>query len=114
MPITVILVDADTIDLTVNYVEPTQSSDGTPLTDLASTTVEMSEDGIAWVQLEVVPASQPGGGGNQDKAYPGRNISNMTPKIYVRVFATDLNNNAGVPDQREFDLDRLAPAAPTL
>ena len=55
-------VSASKPSLTISYTEPTTSADGSPLTDLASTTIYY-DVGQGFIKAKAVPATRPEGGG---------------------------------------------------
>jgi hypothetical protein len=105
-----IIVDANTVSVVATFTEPSQQSDGSPLTNLAFCSVVDMTDNIT----TKVTASSPNGGGKMSVTIP-LTAADGTSKVFsFEMNATDLKGStskfsAVVP----FTVNRLAPMAPS-
>lgn len=79
--------------ITVNYTEPTVGTDGTPLQNLAKTTIYVDAGGGPMI-AKVVPATKPGGGGKILQQVT-LTVRDPEKEVSVCVTATDTENREG-------------------
>lgn len=100
--------------LTVTYTEPTQNVDGSPLTDLAKTTVYYSLNGGADVKGVEMPASNPKGGAGVTTPLTVPIAQNQSATVTVRATATDTSGNESAKSASVTKtVDRLSPMPPS-
>lgn len=108
-----VLIDNNTVRMSATFTEPSLNADGSPLTDLARTTIYVKIGTNPAASVVTVPASQPSGGGNIATTFlvAAQNGSKTTFNAWVT--ATDLTGNESSPSVSvTFEIDRVGPVAP--
>jgi hypothetical protein len=95
--------------LQVTYTEPSTNVDGSPLTDLASTKVEMTTSADDPVQEKATPATSPSGGQEISVEFPYSFVDGFEGDVTFALHSTDDNGNSGAPVIVVHHIDRLAP-----
>ena len=96
-------------NLHVTWLEPTLNNDGSPLTDLAKVVVQITIDGVAWVEDEVAVSGPTGG---QAGSYTFLDVCapDAMPNVEVAVYAVDLVGNRSAGTLALLSVDCVAPA----
>lgn len=104
---------ASVVTITLQYTEPSQNADGTPLRDLDHTTIYY-DVGAGKIRVADVPASSPTGGGViTHKIIVPIAGSKKEMTAWIWVTATDKSGNESNPSQIvSTRLGRTAPVAP--
>lgn len=98
----------------VEYTEPTTNENGTPLTDLAKTTIYY-DIGAGPVKAVDVPATAPTGGGAISQVITVTIAENTEVDVQIWATATDLSGNESEKSAiATVRVDSLPPNAPTL
>lgn len=99
-------------EVTLTYQEPSTNEDGSPLSDLAHTSIYFSLDGVISKVMDV-PATSPNGGGNVEKKFVVPIGEKKEATVILWATASDLTGNEG-PKSTEVTvrIDHLAPNAP--
>ena len=96
------------------YTEPTTNADGSPLIDLASTSVWFQIPGQASVKGPTVPASSSVGGGAINTTVTVPIVAGQEANVGFWATAIDLSANESAPSPKvTLRIDRLAPAPPS-
>lgn len=101
-------------DVEVEFIEPDQNADTTPLTDLKEVQVKASVNGLPETVVATVPASGPTGGQPQVAKFTiPVPPEGAVQTIIAEAFAVDTSGNFSVPsEQLTLTIDLLAPAPP--
>jgi len=103
------------VNLQVRYTEPVVTSNGTPLDDLAYTTITVL-DGTAILEEVTVPATALTGGGAIVRDVLFQPIAGQKKTYTIEVTASDTNidpgPNVSLPATSSIIIDREAPGAP--
>jgi len=95
-----------------SYTEPTVNEDGSPLSDLAKTTIYY-DLGAGQVKALDVPASSPTGGGQISQTVTVPIVSGQEANVKFWATATDTSGNESAPSNSvTVRIDRLAPGPP--
>ena len=109
-----IFIDANTISEVASYNEPSTQADGSPLTDLAFTSVFYQIDTAPSVKVADVPASSPSGGRAQTVVMRVPIPVGNSVVVSFHVTATDISGLESLSSPvLTLHVDRLAPSAPT-
>lgn len=107
------LIDAQTVELTITYDEPTTNVDGTPLADMAYSTIYITSP-AGTHKAPVIAAVDVHGGKHIQTPIQVNAPENTSTSIKMAVSATDLSGNEGPKSvEVEHILDRIGPAVPT-
>jgi hypothetical protein len=108
------IIDNSTVSVDATYDEPTLDSTGTPLLDLAYTSVYYKVDAAPVVVGAKTTASKPSGGGKVVTTLIIPAPAGAITKVDFRVSATDfVGNESAMSPVVPFTIERLAPAVPT-
>lgn len=98
--------------VTVNYIEPTDNTDGSVLSDLSHCTLYY-DTGQGPVKAKDFPASSPSGGGDITVSYEVPLNGSQEFDVRFWLTASDLSGNeSGMSVERVIRIDKLAPNAP--
>ena len=99
-------------EITVSFTEPTTNKNGTPLKDLARTSIYTKIAGAVAKQLDVT-ASGLTGGGSVSKKITVSVAEDEEVDVEVYATASDISGNESVSSvSTVVRIDRMAPAAP--
>lgn len=108
------VVDANTVEVSFSYLEPTKSADGSALGDLAYTTVYYQIDSQNTQKVPQVAASKLSGGGTQVGLALLAIPSGAKGNVLLWVTATDTTGNESQKSASvSLVVDRVAPAPPS-
>lgn len=107
------IIDQSTVSIDIAYEEPTLSSDGSPLTDLAYTSVFYRVNGGPAVEGAKHAASRPSGGATISNTLLVPAPVDARTQIDFWATSTDLaGNSKGESNHVQLEVERLAPAPP--
>ena len=108
------VIDQATVSVEALYNEPAVNVDGSPLADLAYTSVYYKANGGSTVEGVKIPASKPAGGGGVQVTLLVPAPVNTRTMLDFWVTGTDTHGNVG-PESTHvaFEVERISPAAPT-
>ena len=107
------LIDPQTVEIHVSYSEPTTNVDGTPLTDLAYSTIYVITP-TGTIKAPVVKETSLQGGGKIDTTVQVNAPEGTKTILKFQVSATDTSGNEGPKtDPSVMIVDRVGPSAPT-
>lgn len=99
-------------EIDAEYQEPTTNEDGSPLSDLAYTSI-FYDMGAGPVNVVDLPASLNTGGGIKNYTFNVPVLAKMESNVLVWATATDTSGNTSDPSVPvDVRIDRLAPAPP--
>ena len=107
------IVSVNSVEVRVSYVEPTENTDNSPLTDLGGTIVYYSLDGTNFVEAMGIEPTSPTGGGTVIANIPVPVGEGQEADVHFHAKAVDGSGNMSGPSNTVvLRIDRLAPKAP--
>lgn len=104
--------DISTVELDLTFTEPSVNSDGSPLLDLAFSTIYLVTPD-AKLKVLAIPASGVAGGKVQNAPVVVNAPAGQKTDLLFEVTSTDVAGNESLPDVAILiTVDRIAPAAP--
>ena len=94
------------VDVTVNYTEPTDNTDGSVLIDLDRTEITNSFNS----DKVTVPATIISGGGNVSQVISIPITAGQEADVQIDVVACDTSDNCSTPTSKTVRIDRLSPS----
>lgn len=108
------IIDKQTASVDARWTEPTTNSDGTPLTDLAYSSVYYSVNNGPKIVGAKVSATKPQGGGTLTTTIIVPAPEGVITVLSMSASATDLAGNESAPTApAQITIERVAPAVPT-
>lgn len=101
-------------DIQLEFIEPDQNSDDTPLSDLKEVQIKASINGQPETVVATVPASSPTGGQPQTATFTvPAPPEGSVQTVIAEAFAIDTSGNVSMPsEQLTLTIDLLAPKPP--
>lgn len=107
------LVDSSTVEIQGDFIEPTKSSDGSPLTDLAYSTIYITSP-AGTIKSPQIPASKAAGGGARSLLMLISAPNGAKTTVSFSATSTDIaGNESSKTPPVVFVIDRVGPETPS-